>query len=289
MPDNIIFYFTLLSQIILISFYYPRKILSQMQQMLTTYPPAEYPKLYPKPVEYYRIGQGVYRVVNSIILVLGFILIFAIGYWDASSKGKISEMLPFAFWGLQVIPILSVELLGYANFRLMRKADIRTTRNANLNPRRLFNFVSPGIVSLAVIMYVGCNLFFYSIHGFQFHPSNDTLIIFLSLTAMNLLFTVVIIWNLSGKKVNPHQAHEDRMRQIEISLKSLFTMSIVASVFLVIVEGIDFFDLQYLKSSLMSVYLQLTIFFGVGSMLRSIKVENLNFDVYKTDAPVDNI
>jgi len=47
MPDNILFYFVFLGQIILISFYFARKILSRMRYVVKTYPQSKYPKLYP--------------------------------------------------------------------------------------------------------------------------------------------------------------------------------------------------------------------------------------------------
>ncbi|MBT3823972.1 MAG: hypothetical protein HOF96_03235 [Candidatus Marinimicrobia bacterium] len=283
MPDNIIFYILFLSQIILISYYYPKLIVNQMKTVLANYPPEQYPKLYPKPVEYYRMGQRIYRVVNLVILMLGAILMLAIAKWDYSSTDKISEAIPFAYWAVQIIPILIMELLGFTNFKLMRKANTKTTRYAELNPRRLFDFISPGVFTLAIVMYVACLLFFYSLHQFSFHPSNDTFVIFVTLTLMNSLFAVIIFRNMRGKKLDPHQAHADRMRQIEISTKSLFVMSIVASIFLITVEVMQGLELKFHIASLMSVYLQLTIFLGLGSILRNICIDDINFDVYRKE------
>jgi len=283
MYDNILFYVVFLSQLLLVSHFYPQKVLSQMRQMLSRYPATEYPKFYTKPVEFYANGMRIYEITNKAILTLGIILLVSIGVWDGKSEGYVPEMLPFAFWGLQIIPFLLIELFGYTNSKMMREADKRTTRNADLNPRRLFDFVSPVMVGLSVFMYVGTILFFYMIHGFEFHPRNDTLVIFVSLSLMNLLFVAIITWNLRGKKKDPHQAHSDRIRQMGVSLRSLFVMSIVASVFIVTVEGLQTFELKYLASSLMSLYLQLTVAIGIGSILRSLRLEDMNFDVYRED------
>mgnify|MGYP006883060548 CR=1 FL=1 len=284
MPDNILFYILFLSQIILLSYYYPNQLLKQMKAVLSNYPPDQYPKLYPKPVEYYRRGQQIYQVINLVILVIGVALLLAVVRWDDNVANKISEALPFGYWVLQILPILIMELLGFTNFKLMRKADTKSTRFAELNPRRLFDFISPAMFGVAIAMYFACLLFFYNIHQFQFHPSNDTFVIFVCLTLMNLLFAGIIIKNLRGKKLDPHQAHSDRMRQIETSIKSLFVMSIVASIFLITVEGMQVLELKRHIASLMSVYLQLTIVIGLGSMLRKIRIEDINFDVYKASA-----
>ena len=41
MPDNILFYAVFLSQILLLSFYFPRKMLKRISYVLATYPPSQ--------------------------------------------------------------------------------------------------------------------------------------------------------------------------------------------------------------------------------------------------------
>ncbi len=283
MLDNILFYFVFLSQIILISFYYPKQITRRIKYVLETYPPSEYPKLYPKNIAYYDIGQRIFRVINQVIFVLGFIILFLIGLWDNSSDGKISEVIPLVYFFIQMAPLILIELSEFAYFKLMRKANVRTTRKAELLPRRLFDFISPKVVALAVLMNIACIAFFYSLHQFQFDLSNDTFVIAITLTASNIIFAGIIFWNLYGKKLNPHQATKDRIRQIEITVKSLVYMSIAASVFLIISEGVDELNLDYLEPSIMSLYLQFIILIGLGSLLRNLRIENIDFEVYKND------
>ena len=62
--ENILFYFLFLSQIILISFYFPRKMLKRIKYVLAKYPPEQYPNLYPKPGEYYEKIQHLYKYAN---------------------------------------------------------------------------------------------------------------------------------------------------------------------------------------------------------------------------------
>jgi len=283
MPENIIFYIIFLSQILLISYYYPKQVLDRMTTVLEKHPPDQYPKLYPRPHSFYTQGQKRYRVLNHVILALGFGLLIAIGYWDYSTGGEINNMIPFGYWMIQGIPMFLLEILGYSRFKLMRAADVSGKRRAVLNPRRLFNFVSPRLFGLAIFMYVACILFFYSIHGFQIHPSNDTFIIFVTLTLMNLLFTAIIVGHLRGKKRDPHQAHDDRIKQSVTSIKSLFIMSVVASFFIITTEGMQAFHLDFYRASLMSAYLQLTIVIGLGALLRKTKLEEINFDVYRKE------
>ena len=102
MPDNIEFYFIFLGQILLISFYFPRKILSRIRYVVETYPPSEYPKLYPKSIEYYEKAQRNYKTVNQFIFVAGFILMFAFGLWGYPTEGKIARLIPVVFGLIQV-------------------------------------------------------------------------------------------------------------------------------------------------------------------------------------------
>ena len=47
MSIHILFYALFLSQIILISYYYPKQIIKRIDGVLKNYPPEDYPKLYP--------------------------------------------------------------------------------------------------------------------------------------------------------------------------------------------------------------------------------------------------
>lgn len=286
MPHNILFYFVFLSQIMLLSWYFPRKILGRVKFVLETYPPSEYPKLYPKPIEVYQTGQRIYRIINQVILVGGFILMFAAGLWDYSSDGRVSDLLPFFYFMVQMAPVMLVELSEFAYFKLMRKTDSRTRRKAELHPRRLFDFISPTIFGAAIFMNIACIFYYLYIDQFQFHWGNDTFVISISLITMNALFAGIIYWNLSGKKMNPYQSSKDRIRQIENTVKSLVFVSIGASIFIMVTAGINEFDLDYLEPSIMSLYLQLIALVSVGTTLRTLRIEDINFDVYKEDVSV---
>ena len=65
MPNNILFLIVFLSQIFLLSLYFPMKILGRMRYVRKTYPPSQYPKLYTKPIEYYEKEQRNYQITNQ--------------------------------------------------------------------------------------------------------------------------------------------------------------------------------------------------------------------------------
>ncbi len=286
MFENILFYPIFLSQILLISYYYPKKILSRMKFVLEKYPPEQYQKLYVKQRGFYKYVVRIFKISNHVILAIGIVGIIGLGYLDLSHEGSIAELIPVIYFMVQILPVFLMEVFGFAYFKMMRKADTRTTRKAELMPRRLTDFVSPIAVGLAIFMYFACLLFFYYLENFEYDLRNDTFIIFLTLSLSNLLFCIIIYWNIYGKKLDPYQAGKDRIRQIEITVKSLVYMSILASIFLILTKSINVFELDYLETALMSVYLQAVIWLGLGSMLKNIQLEKLDFEVYKNEAAV---
>ena len=82
-----------------------------------------------------------------------------------------------------------------------------------------------------------------------------------------------------GKKLDPHQAYEDRKRQIELIVKQMVFMSIAVTMYTAIEIVLASLDLRNLQPTVMSFYFQLL---GAVS-LRSIGIDNINFEVYKAD------
>ncbi len=218
---------------------------------------------------------------------MGLILLVMIARWDSLNTGNISAIIPTVYFFIQMLPLIIMELSEFAFFKLMRTADLRTVRRAELQPRRLFDFISPKFVALAIFMFFACILFFLSVNQFQWSWGNDVVIIIITLVLSNILFAGIIYWNLTGKKLNPHQASKDRINQIEVTVKSLVFMSIAASMFLIIIEAVNELTLDFLEPVLVSVYFQLIIFIGLGAMLRAIRIENLDFEVYKKDVSIN--
>ena len=89
-----------------------------------------------------------------------------------------------------------------------------------------------------------------------------------------------------GKKINPHQAHKDRMNQIETIVKALVLTSIAASIFLIMTDLADTYAWELYDPIMMSVYVQGILSLSIGYEFKKIKVEAIDFEVYKKDKPV---
>ena len=277
MSEDILFYAVFLGQILLISFYFPRKILGQMRYVITTYPPSTYPKLYPKSIEFYEKALRNYRIVNQLILVAGLLLLaFLVAYprsgeWDGS--------IVLACFMVQLLPVMRLDLSSFKYFRQMRKANSRTTRKAEMQPRRLFDFVSPALFGLAIFVYIAFILLIIYIDQFDFSWFGSYWNI-VGVTLINLFFAGVVVWRLYGKKLDPHQAYEDRMRHIGITVKTLVLISIAATLFVAISVVLKSLDFHSPESVVMSLYLQLIAVIG----LRNYRLDDINFEVYKDES-----
>ena len=278
MPEHMLFYFVFLSQVLLISFYNPRKILSRMRYVFETYPPSTYPKLYPKPIEYYKKAQRNSRIMNHIILLAGMILIAML--LAISRSGEWDHVIAQWYFLVQFFPVMLLDLSSLKEFKLMRNANSRTTRKAELHPRRLFDFISPAIIGLAIFVYIAFILLVLYIRQFEFQWFGRYWNIVI-VTAFNLFFAGIIFWYMYGKKLNPHQAYEDRIRHIEIIVKLLVFLSIAATMFIALSVVLAALDLRHLQPIAQSLYFQLMAVISLQGYYRSDYTKD--FEVYKED------
>lgn len=283
--DNILFYLIFMGQIYLLSYYYPGKILDRMNQVLETYPPSDYPRLYPKSVEYYKMGTLAFKILTRGILALGllimYLMIAVVDHSSFADDGFISEAWPAAYGMIQFLPLLLLEFTEFSNLKLMRQANQDPTRKAVLYQRRLFDFVSPMLLGLAVVMYFATIFVDLAVHQFIVQWGHDTVQRALVLTFTNVFLGTIGAWILYGRKLDPHQALSDRATQITASLSSYLFVSIAMSVFVISTAVDDAIEIDFLDATLMSLYFQVIVFFSIGYMLNNMKLENIDFNVYK--------
>lgn len=291
----LLFYGVFLAQIFLASIYFPMKIRKRILYVLKNYPPKDYPKLYPKPSDFYaekaaRNGLKAYKYINLAIAgiglgILGWGLIS--GYTPSPLGGD--EIFVMFYFILQASPLFYLELKGYKQYKRMRQTNLGGARKAELNPRKLFDFISPFLVALAVILFIGWVAFYLYSTGFDAHWEADVYGTLGAITGMNLLFIALIAKYMFGKKLNPYQAYADRLKQIETIVKTSVFASIAASIFLTIFNLADEFGFELYDPVLTSVYLQIALFLGLGTEFRKIKLETVDFEVYKKDKPVSPV
>ena len=287
---EIFFSVVFLGQIFLISHYFPTKILGRMKYVREKFPPEQYPRLYPQPIEYYKIGHRAFELINRAIVVLGFVILFAIifvvDHAGFADDGFISEFWPMLYGAIQFVPILLLEFSEYNQLRLMRRANSATTRKADLRPRRLFDFVSPVLLLATIGFFLAALVFDQYLHDFVASWENKTIQRAMVLTGANLFFAAIGSWQLYGRKQNPHQAFGDRAKQIGAQLRSMVYVSMAMSVFFMVQAADQVYDMDFLDAPLLSLYFQVIVFLSIGHLLRSLNLEEIDFDVYRNDEAV---
>jgi len=285
--SNNLFYIAFLSQIFLMSYYFPNKLLARMRNVLTTYPPETYPKLYPRPIEHYKMAHLAYKYVSRFILLLGLFILFAVMFLVDHSTfaddGFISEMWPAAYGMIQFLPLMAVEFSELSHFKQMRKAKSKSKRTADLRRRGLTDLVSPPLLGMAVLLFAGAILFDLYVHDFAVTWGHDTIQRALVMAVTNGLLAIVGAWTLHGRKLDPHQSAEDRIQRMSVNLKSLIYVSMALSVFIAITAADDVYNLDAVDAVIMSVYFQAVTLLSLGYTLRNLKLDEIDFDVYKND------
>lgn len=284
-----VFYIVFSSQIFLMSIYFPEKLRRRVEYVLDNFPPDRYPKLYPstapgRAAERLRSGLRLYRAVNYGIAILGLIVLFAMALsnYRPDLKGG-DEIFVLAYFMLQACPLLYVSLKEMRMHQLMREAYSSSTRKAPLAPRRLFDFVSPTAVASAVLLYAVWLVTYLADKGFGTSWEPEVYLTLVTMTGTNLLFAGVIARYLYGKKPDPYQAYKDQLKQIGAIAEVMVFTSIGISLFSIVTIAADRYSLEVFDPPLTSLYLQFCAVAGIGYMMRLLKIDSIDFEVYRED------
>jgi len=283
-----VFYAVFFGQIFLLSIYFPGKLIKRARYVLKHFPQAEYPKLYP---DYYEgfMGEahrqlGVYKGVNTAIAIFGLMILTAMlvkGY-EPSFKGG-DEIFVMMYFVLQAIPLFYAELKEFKQFRLMRSTYAAKVRRAELAPRRLFDFISPVYVVLAVVMYGLWLAFYLSARGFDDPQVEEVYATLILITGMNVAYAGWIARVMYGKKIDPYKAQTDQLKQIGVTVKTFVFSSIGISVFLMLMQAADQYNFEVFDPPLASLYIQFCMVFSLGIAMKIQSLDDIDFDVYRED------
>ncbi|WP_262692585.1 hypothetical protein [Kordiimonas aestuarii] len=285
-----VMYTVFLSQIYLISVHYPRKMCARIREVVESYPPAEYPHLYPGPYVYYaesarKHGLKIFMAANYIIAAIGLgilCMMMLSGYEPALLGGD--EIFVMFYFILQASPLLYIQITEWRYYALMRESFTAKHRSASLAPRRMSQFVSPALVGAAIVFYVLWLVFYLSDQGPVATWSGEVYATLAVITGINVFYVLYLRRMVFGKKVDPYRSDEDRDRQIRVMGKVYGISSIGISLFLAFTQAADRFGFEVFDPVLISFYLQLCIVAGLGFVFRDITVNSLNFKVYRKQA-----
>ncbi len=276
MRSEIFFYLVFLSQIVLLSYFLPRRMVNRINYIFETYPAAEFPRFYPLPVKWYRQQLKNILRISWVVLVLGIVLLAAT-IADATNDDYAG--IVFAYFLLQSIPVMLLEVGVLKHSQMMQAKDSRRTRQADLTPRRISDVISPGMLSLVALVYLGFVYFIMYVQQFDFSWFGGYTNI-VGITAVNLVFAIMVAWRLYGKNRDPYQASVDRIREVRLLANQLAFISIAATLFITLTISLKMWDLHNLTQIAMSLYFQLIAF----ASMKVMQVDEIDFDVYRDDA-----
>ena len=293
--EAILFLLVFSSQVLLISWFYPRRVVGQMWEVLRKYPPSTHPKLYPLPIEYYERRLRNCARLNHAIVAAGFLIVAALVLGTFASEWNGAIVTPWSTsgeWDAAIVtPFFVVQMAGFVYLQLsdmkhrkaMAAAAPPRVRTTELRPRRLLDLVSPTMLVAAALVYIAFIAFalYYRRFEFPWFTAAGNIIL---VTAMNLLLATSIGFILRARRSDFHQAHQDRLNVLRVMVRALLGLGIaipLAIAAMLLVKGLV--DPDFLEPVVNSLYVQIIALamFWPSFHYRSDKTD---FDVYRRDA-----
>ena len=270
----LLFYIVLFSQIMFLSYYYPRRMLIRIHTIFKNYPPNEFPKLYPESIEKYKKSAKWYQVMNHLIMVLGFSLI--LWFYVTPRTGKWDQAIVFWYFMIQFIPNLGIELWSMKYHKAMRLLNQDAQKEAVLQPRRLTDFISREFLAIVFVIYVIFVVYVAYLDQFDY-PWFGGYLNVLIISGVFLFFGLIIYKAMYGKISNPHQSYEDRTINIQTLTRQILSIAIAVMLYAMLQILLKIFGLESFKAISISLY-----FYVIGFLsMQWPRLDFINFDVYK--------
>jgi hypothetical protein len=255
-------------QILIVSVLLPAWFIRYVRTLRTSIPAERLAQLYPG-VDVGRAQERIltqHRALTVGIAVLGLLLlVWLFSYmrrpnWD---EGKVNLLVAVYFIAAYILPIILFAWRGIRFNKAHKRSLPGGKRTAVLQRRGLFDFVSPSVVFLAVLSYF---LFVAFVIYIQRHPFPG-FAGFITLGGITLVYALnafVVCMMLYGKKWNPFETHEDRLRTIGLTVKSSVYSCIVIVVYLSLNFSLRLLDLKSWEP------FSLSIFFVICALVASM-------------------
>jgi hypothetical protein len=293
MAETILFCFVFSSQVLLISWFYARRVIARARYVLQNFPPSTHPKLYPQPTEYYECRLRNFARLNLVIVIAGLLIIVGIilgklgGEWDGSivtpwsTSGEWDAAIVNPFFIAQAFASVSIELWSLEHQKAMAKAPPPRVRTTELRRRRLVDFVSPALLVVAALTNVAFIAFVLYYRRFQF-PWFTAAGNIAVVADVLLMFAAVVGIAMRGPRHDPYQSPQDRSDLIRLLVKQALAFSIATPVLITAQLVIKLFYSDLLEPVIASLYCQ-GCALALLWPLYGYRVDKVDFDVYRRD------
>lgn len=230
-------------QVLAMSVLYPSRFSRYVRTQATSLPAERIARLFPG-VDISLATERFlarYRAANTGIAVLGLLLLawlvsYMRGEWDESAV----IILISVYFPLQMVPQLFVAWIGFRFSKSHKHSLLDAKRKAMLQRRRLFDFISPFPVLLAVLSYVLTVVFVMSVQSTPF--PGFTLIGVLTLVYVSQ--AVVVYRALYGRNVNPLETQSSRVHTIGVRVRAAVYGCFLCALFFACIFAVDLLDLH---------------------------------------------
>ena len=180
-----------------------------------------------------------YRAVNTVIAVIGLVLLVAL---PGNVPPKKWDDIAALYYILQVSPLVLAAAMGLRYGRMLKRSALEPKRKAVLQRRGLFDFVSPFTVFLAILSYFLFAALVIYIHQDPFPGFGG----YLNIGIVTLLYAfegLVVYKLLYGRKFNPFETHAVHVRGISTGVKACVYSCIICVVFISLTFVLALLDL----------------------------------------------
>ena len=256
-------------QVLAMSVLYPAWFMTYARRRVKSIPAERLAQMYPD-VDINLSQQRFltrYRDLNIGIAVLGLLLPgWLFSYmrrpdWNV----RLLEILDSIYFMVQMLLPLSLVLWRGVSFNKLHKRHVlERKRKALLQPRGLFDFVSPFSVGLAILAYF---LFAAFVIYIQQPPFAKLLVETGAVTLVYALQTFVIYVRLYGKKSNPFETHAGRVRTTGLVVKSCVYSCLACVAFVSLDLTLELLNWQRWEPFALSVFFVISALLGCMSMI----------------------
>jgi hypothetical protein len=225
-------------QILGLSVVFPARFIQYTRAKAAEYPAEAFASLYPgvDPLVATEKLLARFRIAHGIIAVAGFVLL---GWMVANAPpltGVKMMIFPLSFLMLQMLPMLFLAVTGFRQIAMLRSVSVERKRKAVLQPRGLFDLISPLRAAVEVAIYVAFVAFVLYLMYVVAKPIPASLGYPLigAATAGLVLQAAFLYWRLRGRKV-PLESPADRMRTTGVQAKHSVYGTLATVVFMSLV------------------------------------------------------
>jgi len=284
MSAYIIFSLIFFSQVLLLSWYLPRRIMARLRYVLDNYPASEYPKLYQSDQANAERSYNYLVWFSRTMFVIGMGILVWINLRGELIDGGIAAAIAFVYGMLQSAPIIIMDFATLRHYKSLREEDERPKRSAELIPRSIFIHTTPMRLSVVALFYIVAVTFDMYTKGFDTGLGGELYEALIILFLANLFFAGMVYWRVYGKKLNPYLDAKDNKREIDVMVSSAIFTSIAVSIFFIAMRAINVYDLEHFEGVLMSLYLQAIMGYTMLYSVSLFDVKTMNFEPFRETA-----